>query len=230
MIARLVAMFLCALLASCSGPAAAATAPDAPAPQANAPAPPQAMAPPPPLDIRTPPRLAMPHSHNPFDAYAPARCRSRTSRTRRGWISSFATASSTSRCRTRSRWRWRTISIWRSRATTCPSPIPTSCAPRPAARSAASTPVWCRARRAAASAASEPALPGRAPAVPRAARVVRAQARPAWCNRRWASVPSCRPMIRSLPEPEASSTSRSRWPTCRFTVCRLCSRTPDRQI
>ena len=78
----------------------------------------------------------------------PRWCQSRICRTRSGCISTFATASFTSRCKMRSTWRWRTISTWQSRATTCPSPIPISSAPRRVAPSAASTPASCKARRA----------------------------------------------------------------------------------
>src|SRR5580704_3297639 len=75
----LLALFLCGSMLGAQ--AQQQQAPSTPAPQQqqqqtpNAPTPqpaPSTMSPPGPLAIRTPPNLAMPHSRNPLDAYAPS--------------------------------------------------------------------------------------------------------------------------------------------------------------
>ncbi len=63
----LLVLVLCSLLV---GAQAQQEMPNAPAPQQATPSQP---VPQPPVSIRTPPSLAIPHSHNPFDAYAPSR-------------------------------------------------------------------------------------------------------------------------------------------------------------
>src|ERR1039457_6834330 len=64
----IVIFLLCFLLVSAEAQSAAPAAPG-PEQMPNAPAPPLVQ----PLNIRTPANLRIPHSHNPFDAYAPSR-------------------------------------------------------------------------------------------------------------------------------------------------------------